>query len=386
MAEETQQQTHQSSSVNGWLVAVLLVLVAFLYLQMSGRLRFGGLGGTPRAITARGDLAEDEKSQIELFRHASPTVVHVTSAAIVQDRIRLNLLELPKGSGSGFIWDTSGHVVTNYHVVKGAGVFRVILSDNSSWDARLVGHNADNDLAVLKIDAPPGQLRPIPVGTSADLQVGQKVLAIGNPFSLDQTLTTGVISGLGREIESQSEEIISDVIQTDAAINPGNSGGPLLDSAGRLIGINTAIFSPSGAYAGIGFAVPVDTINRIVPQLIQSGRVFRPGLGIVFAPDSYVVRLRQAGLLSQPGVLVRGIFPNSAATRAGIQPTHRLPDGRFVLGDLIVSIDGNAVENSLALFKILENYDINDQVILTVIRGNKQVELELTLQPLPTNR
>ncbi len=376
-----------SGSRNGWLVVALAIFGSLLFLQMSGRLSWplSSPSMAPRAITARGNLAEDEKSQIELFQQASPSVVHVTSASMVRTGFRRNLAEIPQGSGSGFVWDSDGHIVTNYHVVKGASVVRVILVDNSSWDARPVGSAPDNDLAVLRIDAPANRIVAIPVGTSSDLQVGQHVFAIGNPFSLDQTLTTGVISGLGREIKSVTQRTIRDVIQTDAAINPGNSGGPLLDSAGRLIGINTAIFSPSGAYAGIGFAVPVDTINRIVPQLISRGKVDRPGLGIQVGPDSIVEQLRSRGLVKEAGVLVVDVIAGGAAEEAGIQPTYARRDGRLVLGDLIVALDGKPVENTLALFKFLDGRRVGETVAVTVVRGEERSDVELTLRPLPTS-
>ena len=228
-----------------------------------------------RTVAARGDLAADEEATIALFRRASPAVAYITSVALRRDLFTLNVFEIPQGSGSGFVWDASGHVVTNYHVVASAGATRVTLADRSSWDAELVGAAPEKDLAVLRIDAPHDRLQPLAIGSSADLLVGQKVFAIGNPFGLDRTLTTGVISALGREIVSPARLTIRDVIQTDAAINPGNSGGPLLDSAGRLIGVNTAIYSPSGAFAGIGFAIPADTVGWVVPELIAHGRIER---------------------------------------------------------------------------------------------------------------
>jgi len=243
-----------------WLTGLLLILVLLLLFK-EARTWFPDLyykGAEPRAVTARGDLAEDEKGTISLFKAVSPSVVYITTMAVRQEFFSLRALEVPQGAGSGFVWNDNGYIVTNYHVIAEAQGARVTLADRSTWSAQLVGAEPDKDIAVLKIDAPKHLLPPIPLGTSSDLQVGQKVFAIGNPFGFDQTLTTGVISGLGREIESATHRLIQGVIQTDAAINPGNSGGPLLDSAGRVIGINTAIVSPSGAYAGIGFAVPVD--------------------------------------------------------------------------------------------------------------------------------
>ncbi|MCZ6452167.1 MAG: trypsin-like peptidase domain-containing protein, partial [Deltaproteobacteria bacterium] len=235
--------------------------------------QFWGQGSSglaaPREITPRGKLSVEESLTIALFRKASPSVVNITTLTVRRDVFTLNLLEIPEGTGSGFVWDNAGHIVTNYHVIQNADVAQVTLADQSTLKARRIGVAPDKDLAVLQIDVAKSRLRPIPIGSSNNLRVGQKVYAIGNPFGLDQTLTTGVISALGREIESVTRRPIRGVIQTDAAINPGNSGGPLLDSAGRLIGVNTQIFSPSGASVGIGFAIPVDTVNRVVPQLIR---------------------------------------------------------------------------------------------------------------------
>ena len=237
----------------------------------------------PRVVTARGDLALDEQATIDLFRSASPSVVYITSIAFRRNLFSLNVYEIPQGTGSGFIWDDQGRIVTNYHVISDANRIEVTLADRSTWKGVLVGAAPDRDIAVLKISAPSSKLQPITIGDSTDLQVGQKVFAIGNPFGLDQTLTTGIVSALGREITSRTGRTIHDVIQTDAAINPGNSGGPLLDSAGRLIGVNTAIYSPSGASAGVGFAVPISEVNKVVPEIIRKGRVIRPGLGVSLA-------------------------------------------------------------------------------------------------------
>ena len=236
-----------------------------------------------RPVEARGDLASDEQNTIDIFRYSAPSVVYITSIALRRDFFSLNAYEIPQGTGSGFIWDKQGRVVTNYHVISDANRLEVTLADHSTWKAVLVGAAPDRDLAVLQISAPADKLRPISIGESKNLLVGQKVYAIGNPFGLDQTLTTGIVSALGREISSATGRTIHDVIQPDAAINPGNSGGPLLDSAGRLIGVNTAIYSPSGASSGIGFAVPVGEVNRVVPQIISKGKMIRPGLGITLA-------------------------------------------------------------------------------------------------------
>jgi S1-C subfamily serine protease len=324
-------------------------------------------------VAARGDLAEDEKSMIALFRAASPAVVHITTLAVRQNAFTLDVMQIPQGTGSGFVWDTAGHVVTNFHVIQEADAANVTMSDHSSWEARLVGAYPDKDLAVLRVEAPADRLHPIPVGTSADLQVGQKVFAIGNPFGLDQSLTTGVISALGREIESVTRRPIKDLIQTDAAINPGNSGGPLLDSAGRLIGVNTAIFSPSGAYAGIGFAIPVDEVNRLVPQLIRHGRVIRPGLGVQVAADQLAAEL---GL---PGVLILSVQADGPAARAGLRPTQRGSGNRILLGDVIVAIDDQPVRTVAELFAALGRYELDAKLQVTVLREGRRVPVEVVL-------
>ena len=330
----------------------------------------------PRAVTARGELFSGEKSTIALFRQASPAVVNITAIGVQRDLFTLNLYQIPQGTGSGFVWDTRGNIITNFHVIQNADTAQVTLADQSNWKARVVGVAPDKDLAVLRIDAPANRLPPIPIGTSKDLQVGQSVFAIGNPFGLDQTLTTGVISALNREIESVTRRPIQGVIQSDAAINPGNSGGPLLDSAGRLIGVNTAIYSPSGASAGIGFAIPVDTVNRIVPELIRSGKVTRPGLGVQIADEQIAQRLGVSG------VLVVDVAKGSAASRAGIQPTRRDAEGRLRLGDIIVAIDGKKVTTPNDLFLLLEKYQIGDAVTVSMLRDGKTIQAKVTLEAL----
>ncbi|HTM08290.1 MAG TPA: trypsin-like peptidase domain-containing protein [Verrucomicrobiae bacterium] len=330
----------------------------------------------PRPVTPRGDLAADEKSTIALFRQASPSVVHITTVTVARDFFTLNLLQIPEGSGSGFVWDENGNVVTNFHVIQNADAAQVTLADHSTWKARRVGAAPDKDLAVLKIDAPRNRLRPIPVGTSKDLQVGQSAFAIGNPFGLDQTLTTGVVSAIGREIESVTRRPIQGVIQTDAAVNPGNSGGPLLDSAGRLIGVNTAIYSPSGASAGIGFAIPVDAVNRVVPELIRHGKVVRPGLGFQPADDQIAAQL---GL---KGVLVVDVPAKSAAARAGIRPTTRDAQGRVRLGDVIVAVQGKKIESGNDLYLAMEQQRVGDNVTVTLLRDGKQFRVNAVLEPV----
>ena len=383
--ESTSSYARGPSRSTRWM-AVLLLLVAgaLVYTVVRGRGDSGGaasgaastMATEPRAITPRGDLSSDEQSTIELFKRVSPSVVHVTSVDVRRGRLSLNMFEIPQGTGSGFVWDTEGHVVTNFHVIQNGSRAEVTLNDNTVWRATIVGTAPDKDVAVLKIEAPKEKLTKIMVGVSNNLQVGQKVFAIGNPFGLDQTLTTGVISGLGREIQSVTRKPISGVIQTDAAINPGNSGGPLLDSAGRLIGINTAIYSPSGAYAGIGFAVPVDIVNRIVPQLLAHGKVVRPGLGIVPASEQIVRQLKVEG------VLVLSVPEGSAADQAGLVGTTQGPQS-WILGDLIVAVDGEAVKELNDLYRALDRHNVGDVVKLEVVRRGEKRTVEVKLQPLP---
>jgi S1-C subfamily serine protease len=318
-------------------------------------------------------LAADEAATIELFRAASPAVAYITSVAVRRDLFTLNVFEIPQGSGSGFLWDTAGHVVTNFHVVAAASSARVTLADRSSWDAKLVGVAPEKDLAVLRIDAPRGRLPPLALGTSANLQVGQTVFAIGNPFGFDRTLTTGVISALGREIESPAGLTIRDVIQTDAAINPGNSGGPLLDSAGRLIGVNTAIASPSGAFAGVGFAIPVDTVAWVVPELIARGRIERPALGVELAPANV------AAQLEVEGALVLNVVEGSGAEAAGIRGTRRGTLGGLDLGDAIVEVAGRPVRSAEDLVLALERRKAGETVAVVLLRDGRTREVQVRL-------
>ncbi|GKV07706.1 hypothetical protein SLEP1_g19443 [Rubroshorea leprosula] len=323
-------------------------------------------------------LQSDELATVRLFQENTPSVVYITNLAVKQDAFTLDVLEVPQGSGSGFVWDKDGHVVTNYHVIRGASDLKVTLADQSTYDARVVGFDQDKDVAVLRVDAPKDKLRPIPIGISADLLVGQKVYAIGNPFGLDHTLTTGVISGLRREISSAATgRPIQDVIQTDAAINPGNSGGPLLDSSGSLIGINTAIYSPSGASSGVGFSIPVDTVSGIVDQLVRFGKVTRPILGIKFAPDQSVEQLGVSG------VLVLDAPADGPAGKAGLQPTKRDAYGRLILGDIITSVNGRKVTNGSDLYRILDQCKVGDEVIVEVLRGDRKEKIPVTLEPKP---
>ncbi len=329
---------------------------------------------TSSTTTMPPGLNEGEKATIRLFENSAPSVAYITTSQIRQDYWTRNVMEIPQGSGSGFVWDKEGHVITNYHVIQGADKAQVTLADRTTWDATLVGAAPEKDLAVLKITAPRATLRPIPVGSSENLLVGQSVLAIGNPFGLDQTLTTGIISALGREIKSVSGTPIRDVIQSDAAINPGNSGGPLLNSSGELIGVNTAIYSPSGASAGIGFSIPVDVVKWAVPDLIKYGKINRPSLGIEVANAQTTQRL---GLR---GALITHVIEGSAAEQAGLQPTYRDRNGRIRLGDAIIGINAEKVESSNDLQLILEKYKIGDNVKVKLLREEREQEVVVKLE------
>jgi len=329
----------------------------------------------PRVAQPRGDLAAAEQTVINLFERLSPSVAYITSIAVKKDWYSLNIYEIPRGAGSGFVWDRQGHIVTNFHVLEGASSAKVTLSDQSTWEARVVGIAPEKDLAVLRVEAPRELLQPIPLGTSRDLKVGQSVLAIGNPFGLDRTLTTGVISALGREIESVTRTPIRDVIQTDAAINPGNSGGPLLDSAGRLIGVNTAIYSPSGAYAGIGFAIPADTVSWVVPELIAKGHIERPTLGVDIVTAQAVARVETEG------ALVIRVGRGSGAARAGIRGTERDRYGRVRLGDIIVAVGGQPIRTTDDLWLALDRRRAGEEVEVEVVRQAEHLTLSVVLGP-----
>lgn len=319
-------------------------------------------------------LTMEERNNVELFRQNTPSVVYVTNLAPQRDAFTLNILEVPQGTGSGIIWDGDGHIVTNFHVIRGANVLRVTFQDQSVYDAAVIGYDEDKDVAVLKVNAPLEKLKPVHIGTSQGLLVGQKVYAIGNPFGLDHTLTTGVISGLGREINSgNTGRPIEDVIQTDAAINPGNSGGPLLNSRGNVVGINTAIFSPSGASNGVGFAIPVDTVSGVVDQIIKFGKVTRPILGISFAPES------AAEALGVKGVLVLDAPKNGPAGSAGMRSTTRDEYGRLVLGDIITALDGTTIQTSSDLYKVLDRSSVGQSVDVEVLRQDSKEHLNIVL-------
>lgn len=327
-----------------------------------------------RAVPSRSCLSPEESANIAVYRKASPSVVSVANNALVRAGFfGFQVYEVPQGAGSGFVWDRQGHIISNYHVIHEADALTVTFPDGKSYDARIVGVAPDYDLAVLRIEAPASRLHPIQAGTSRDLQVGQNVLAIGNPFGLDTSLSKGVISALGRSITAMTGQKIHEVIQTDAAINPGNSGGPLLDSSGRLIGVSTAILSPSGAYAGVGFAVPVDTVVRVVPQLIEKGRISRAGLGMQLLPDHVTERV------GVNGVAIFAVPPGSSAAAAGIEGIVRMRSGDLVLGDVITAIDEQPVTCIADLYAALEKFKPGEPVRVRVEREGRKRTVSVRL-------
>ena len=357
-----------------WLV--LLLIVGWQFLPLAGRTLFAP-DAEPRVVSARGDLAADEQATIRLFEQASPSVVYISTKRRVVNFWSRDVMSVPQGTGSGFIWDDLGHVVTNFHVIEGASEAEVRLNDGRTYKAALVGASPMHDLAVLRINVPFDSPPAVPIGTSSDLKVGQKVFAIGNPFGLDYTLTSGLVSALDRTLSERGGVTIRHLIQTDAAINPGNSGGPLLDSAGRLIGINTAIYSPSGAYAGIGFAVPVDTVNRVVPQLIAEGEYRGPSLGIVLDEKVNELIAFRTGI---NGVVILGVEPGSAADLAGLRGTTIERNGAVSIGDVITAIDGDRVDSVRDIDQALDERSIGDEVVLTIERAGREQQVAVTLQ------
>lgn len=325
------------------------------------------------ASVVSGFSTNDEQNTIEVFESARPSVVYVTNEQFARHPFSFDIVSVPGGAGTGFVWSQDGYIVTNYHVVENASRIMITLQDQTHLPAKVVGLAPERDIAVLKIEAPKDKLFPLPLGDSQRLQVGRKVLAIGNPFGLDATLTTGVVSALGREIESPTRRTITNVIQTDAAINPGNSGGPLLNSQGELIGVNTMIYSPSGASAGIGFAIPVNTVKEVVPELIQHGKIVRPVLGIRSAPDQWA---RQMGI---EGIAVLRVEPNSAAAHAGLEGVKRNRFGQTLLGDVIVAINDDPVSNDDQLLSTLEKYRAGQVVKVSFVRQGKLLTKSIKL-------
>lgn len=327
-------------------------------------------------------LATDEQNNVEVYKALSPGVVSIKSTSYRQDFF--GDIEEGQGSGSGSVIDEQGHILTNYHVIEGAQKLSVSLGGDKTYPATVVGGDPDTDLAVIKVDAPRDQLTLVPFGDSDRLVVGQKVLAIGNPFGFDRTLTTGVISGLQRPIRARNGRLIEGAIQTDASINPGNSGGPLLDSHGRMIGINSQILSPSGASAGVGFAIPVSIAKRIVPELIKNGVIRRPKLGI---GSRAVKDLKdQVRLPATDGVLIINIAPGSSAAAAGLHGTEQTADGDIILGDIITTIDGEKVSSTDDLSKILDKHQVGDVVKVEVVRENGRATVPVRLLESPETR
>lgn len=329
----------------------------------------------PADIASRADLTSEEKGTIAIFRHNNPSVVYISTVKRVINVWTRDIAEVPSGTGTGFLWDNKGHIITNYHVVEQNKTARVRLNNKKTYTARIIGRSKRHDIAVLKLEGVKDLPRPIQPGSSKSLIVGQKVYAIGNPFGLDHTLTTGIISALGRTIKNSTLNM-DDLIQTDAAINPGNSGGPLLDSAGRLIGMNVAIYSPSGASAGIGFAIPVDKVNRVVPNLIKNGRYIRPHVGITANDTANKLLIKELGI---KGLLILEVEQDSPADKAGLIDS-TLVNGDLILGDVIQAVNGKAVEDLNDFLDIIEQHQINDTVMLEVLRqGKTQLKIPLEL-------
>jgi S1-C subfamily serine protease len=324
---------------------------------------------------ATSELLPDERNTIDIFQRASPAVVFINTQALQRNPFTFDVSLVPQGSGSGFVWDVSGIVVTNNHVIENARQIEIVLGDKTVLPARVIGTDPSVDIAVLKVELPKGRkLTSMVFADSSKLIVGQKVLAIGNPFGLDRTLTTGVVSALGREIDAPNKRKIRDVIQTDAPINPGNSGGPLLDSSGKVIGVNTSIYSPSGASAGIGFAVPINTVKRVVPEIVKFGKVARPSLGLGTVND-YIAQ--RNGI---KGVIVGEVFSGRAAAKAGFKPVRVTKRGEVLLGDVIVGLGEEKVETSDDLLNALEQHKPGDRVTVKVLREGKEVKLPITLE------
>ncbi len=355
----------------GTVLILLLVLAALFFYYTPFGSRDRQIVSVPREIIPRGDLAGFERATIEIFNAAAPSVVYIFTENAVTGIFGTR--QIRQGNGSGFLWDTHGHVVTNFHVVEGARRVQVRLDSGEAIDAAYVGSSPDHDLAVIRLRTVPARIQPIPVGASGDLQVGQAVFAIGNPYGLTRTLTTGVISALDRRLPTAAGREVMGVIQTDAAINPGNSGGPLIDSAGRLIGVNTAIISGSGSSAGIGFAVPVDVVNEVVPRLITHGKVPRPGIGIVVLDEERSARLGVSG------VVIERVMPNSEAEKAGLVG---IDYANRLLGDVIVAVNGVAVSGLDDFLRLIQRSAIGQEVMLEVRRGDAVHTVAVTIMDI----
>lgn len=346
----------------------IILLLSFFFL----------CGNTHAKINESQLVLEDEKNTVDIFQSTVKSVVHISNIRVARRRtgwFSMDSIEVPAGSGSGFLWDDKGHLVTNYHVIDKGDSFKVRFhKDSKEYEAKFVGGEPTKDIAVLKLKEIPSNAQPITVGKSANLVVGQKALAIGNPFGLDHTLTTGVVSALGRKIQGFSNIKIYGMIQTDTSINPGNSGGPLLNSRGQLIGMNTMIYSNSGSSAGVGFAVPVDTISRLVPQLIKHGKIIQPGLGVNPLENYYYDYFN-----IEEGLVIKAVKPGSPAEKAGIKGIEQDRNGRYYLGDVIVGIDDKPVSNFDDIYNILGNYSVGDKVKVSLKSGKKVRDVQVQL-------
>jgi S1-C subfamily serine protease len=364
--------------------AMFAVVTVLGVQQVYNRLPFGRAAVNPPATITDPTLATDEQNNIEVYKAISPGVVNVSSTTMVRGFFGL-MVEPEEGTCSGSIIDEQGDIVTNYHCIENVQKLTVSLGGGKKYAARVVGGDPDTDLAVIRLSELPREpLTLVPLGDSDRLSVGQKVLAIGNPFGLDRTLTTGVISGLERPIRAQNNRQIEGAIQTDASINPGNSGGPLLDSHGRMIGINSQILSPSGASAGVGFAIPVSIAKRIVPELVRSGSIQRPNLGI---RQRDVESLgNQAQLPVSSGVLIWSTMQGGPAANAGLRGLVQTEDGDIELGDIIVAIDGEKINNGDDLYRVLDKHHIGDTVNVEVIRRGRRMTVPVRLTEVPSTR
>lgn len=323
-------------------------------------------------------LLENEKNSIDIYRRVAPSVVNVTNIQVARSFWDPNPIEVPRGSGSGFVWDQDGHIVTNAHVIQGGSRFVVnFQNDPNPYEAKLVASEPRKDIAVLKLEKKPKKLIPINIASSNDLMVGQKAIAIGNPFGFDHSMSVGTVSALGRKIDGIGGVKIHDMIQTDAAINVGNSGGPLLNSQGNLIGMNTVIISQTGGSVGLGFAVPADAISTIVPQLIVHGKIIRPGMGIGILEDQYA---NYFGI--KEGLVIKFVEEDSSADKAGLRGMRRDQQGRYILGDILLSIDEKPVNSFDDIFHILEKYKVGDEVEITYLREDKKQKAKVKLMSL----
>ena len=346
--------TRQHGAAGSLVLLAVVIAAALWWFRPWEGMRMPGTTpeAVPRAVTARGTLAEDEQNNISVFKTVSPSVVHITTIGLQRNFFSADITQVPRGTGTGFMWDDNGHIVTNFHVIEGASGARVTLNDQSTWKAGLVGAFPDRDLAVLRIDAPKEKIRPILLGVSRDLQVGQKVYAIGNPFGLDQSLTTGIVSALEREIEAVTKRTIRGVIQTDAAINPGNSGGPLIDMSGRVVGINSSIrTASSGGSIGLGFAIPIDEVLPIVNQINDGQTPTHARLGVSVSDSRDALR---------QGALLREVENGGAADQAGLE-----------VDDVITKVDEHVIDGSESLVATVRGHRPGDEVEITYVRDGK---------------